>query len=231
VAIVMRAQDLTKTYGSDPGIHALDGVNLTVTEGEVVAVVGPSGSGKSTLLNLLSGLDTPSSGRVLYRSHDIARISGKERSRLRLQEMGFVFQFFNLIPNLTAFDNAILPAILNGRGAEKGAVVRELFESVGLSGKELSLPSELSGGEQQRVAIVRAMVNAPRIVFADEPTGNLDSRTGDQIFGLLLSYAHSHGQTLVYVTHDRRYAGLADRMLTILDGEMTDDKPNLPQLP
>ena len=228
---VLRAHDLTKQYGPDVSSRALHGVNLSVHGGSVVAIIGPSGSGKSTLLNLLSGLDIPSAGRVLYRGRDLAGLNPKERSRFQLNEVGFVFQFFNLIPNLTAFDNAILPAILSARRADKRTVVRDLFDEVGLGDKMSLLPSELSGGEQQRVAIIRAMVNDPGVVFADEPTGNLDSKTGDQIFGLLLDYARSKARTLVYVTHERRYADLADRVLTILDGEIVDDKPNLPKLP
>jgi len=231
VTAVLRADDLTKQYGPDVSSRALNGVKLSVQEGSVVAVIGPSGSGKSTLLNLLGGLDTPSDGRVLYRSRDIAGFSAKERSRFQLNETGFVFQFFNLIPNLTAFDNAILPAILARGRADKRAVVRGLFEEAGLADKMNLLPGQLSGGEQQRVAIIRAMVNDPAVIFADEPTGNLDSKTGDQIFGLLAFHARTKGRTLGYVTPEQRYANLADRVLRILDGEIVDDKPNLPKLP
>ena len=198
---------------------ALRGVSLTIQESEIVSITGPSGSGKSTLLNLLSGLDAPSSGRVLYQGRDINKLTAKEKSRFRLEQVGFVFQFFNLIPNLTAFDNAILPAVLNGQ-YDKTGLVDDLMEAVGLSDKKHSMPNELSGGEQQRIAIIRAMVNSPKIIFADEPTGNLDSQTGGQVIGLLMDRARLGKQTLVYVTHDAGLAGLADRRIEIMDGEI-----------
>lgn len=226
----LRCEDIEKRYGERAGATiALNGVDLSIRESEIVSIVGPSGSGKSTLLNIMSGLDVPSSGHVFYQDRDINRLAAKERSRLRLREMGFVFQFFNLIPNLTAYDNAILPAILD-RKTDKANLVDDLIEAVGLSEKKDYLPCELSGGEQQRIAIIRALVNSPKVIFADEPTGNLDSRTGRQVLDLLIDQAQGHGQTLIYVTHDTVLAGLADRCVEIKDGEILRETSNTSRL-
>ena len=216
----LQAQRVSKVYGhANCETMALRNVSLTISESEILAITGASGSGKSTLLNVLSGLDAPSLGKVLYKGADLRSLRRKDRTQLRLSEMGFVFQFFNLIPNLTAFDNAILPAILAKR-SDKVDFVDKLFKAAGLKEKKSSTPAQLSGGEQQRVAIIRAMVNKPRIIFADEPTGNLDSKTGDQIFDLLLEQVKLNKQALVYVTHNPGLTQLADRRIEMRDGEI-----------
>ncbi|MCL1790294.1 MAG: ABC transporter ATP-binding protein [Peptococcaceae bacterium] len=218
---VLRAKNLVKRYGdSKNSTTAIREMTLAILESEVVSIVGQSGSGKSTLLNLLSGIDTPTSGEVFYQGKNINEMGGKDKTFMRVNDFGFVFQFFNLIPNLSAFDNAILPAVLNGTTKEKRTYVKELFTRTGLGDKENLLPSQLSGGEQQRVAIIRALTNGPKVLFADEPTGNLDSRNGKSILDLLLSSAKDNKQTLVYVTHDAHLAALADRTIEIMDGEL-----------
>lgn len=221
--VSLKAWQVTKSYGQGPTLTvALDDVSLTIREQEVVSIVGQSGSGKSTLLHLFSGIDVPTSGRIMFAGRDINRLSEKDRSTMRLRDIGFVFQFFNLIPNLTALDNALLPAVLTKQSSKRRDFAMELLDRVGMKEKMNSLPSHLSGGEQQRVAIVRALMNNPKVLFADEPTGNLDSRTGDSIMALLLSCAKESGHTLVFATHDLRLAELADRQIRIVDGKAVD---------
>jgi putative ABC transport system ATP-binding protein len=195
-------------------LHALD---LSIRSGEFLAIVGPSGSGKSTLLGLLAGLDAPTSGHVVIDGMDITQLSEDRLARLRGEKIGFVFQFFHLVPSLTAFENILVPMELAGRrGAEARA--RELLDEVGLADRGHHYPSQLSGGEQQRVAIARALANDPPIVLADEPTGNLDSSTGRLILDLLLNVRRVRGSTLVLVTHDAGIAALADARLILRDG-------------
>jgi len=204
-------------------IRPVDTVSLTITEGEYVVVQGASGSGKSTLLQLLGALDRPSSGRLLFEGHDLAALPDRRLADLRLSAFGFVFQQFNLIPTLTAAENVecVLAAAGVGR-AERRSRVAELLEMVGLDDRAPHLPTQLSGGEQQRVAIARALANRPRVLLADEPTGNLDSSTGTTILDLLRSLWQDHGQTLVVVTHDSRVAAGAPRVLTMEDGHLAD---------
>jgi putative ABC transport system ATP-binding protein len=199
-------------------LHQLD---LSIESGRFLAVVGPSGSGKSTLLGLLAGLDAPTTGEILIDGTDITRLSEDDLARLRGEKIGFVFQFFHLVPSLTAFENILVPMEIAGR---RGAVdrARALLDEVGLADRGHHYPSQLSGGEQQRVAIARALANEPRIVLADEPTGNLDSRTGRHIMDLLLEIWRSRGSTLVLVTHDAELASLADSRLTLKDGRPVD---------
>jgi putative ABC transport system ATP-binding protein len=214
------AVDLTRRYGrGDATVHALRGVSLDVLEGELVAVMGPSGSGKSTLMHILAGLDPPTEGTVRIGGVDITGLRDSDLTKLRRQHIGFVFQFFNLLPMLTAEENISLPLSIAGRKLDRGWLA-ELVGRVGLSDRLGHRPSELSGGQQQRVAIARALVSRPTVVFADEPTGNLDSRTSGEILDLLRSSVDAYGQTTVMVTHDPAAAAIADRVLFLADGEV-----------
>lgn len=208
------------------GVRALDGVDLSVSDGEFVCIMGPSGSGKSTLMHLLGGLDRPSSGTVLVGDTDLYRLSADEAARFRRRNIGVVFQFFNLVPTLTAAENVALPLLLEGR---RFASVRDrvtpLFEQMKLSGREEHSPAELSGGEMQRVAIARALIVAPRVILADEPTGNLDSRSGTEILELLREACDQRGVTVILVTHDMRAASYADRVVILRDGRIDSDSP------
>jgi putative ABC transport system ATP-binding protein len=195
-------------------LHSLD---YTIRSGEFVAVVGPSGSGKSTLLGLLAGLDAPTTGQIVIDGVDITALSEDALARLRGEKIGFVFQFFHLVPSLTAFENVLIPMEIAGR-RDAAARARQLVEEVGLSDRAHHYPSQLSGGEQQRIAIARALANNPPIVLADEPTGNLDSTTGRHIMDLLLNVRRSRGSTLVLVTHEAELASLADTRLVLRDG-------------
>ena len=205
-------------------VVALEVAELAVAEGEFVGLVGPSGSGKSTLLHMAGGLDRPDSGRVWLDGRDVSTLSARERARLRRRYVGFVFQFFHLIPTLSVEENVSLPLVLDGRGAV-GATVREVIAAVGLTGRRDHRPSELSGGEMQRVAIARALVNRPRLILADEPTGNLDSSTGEEILDVLSDRVASSGCALVMVTHNPDAAGRADRVLTLKDGRLEGQRP------
>jgi putative ABC transport system ATP-binding protein len=212
------ARDLTRRYGEGAtAVDALRGVSLDVRAGQLVAVMGPSGSGKSTLMHLLAGLDRPTSGSVTIAGAEITALDDAHLTRLRRQHIGFVFQFFNLLPMLTAEENVLLPLTIAGRRTDR-AWVDELLERTGIIERRSHRPSELSGGQQQRVAIARALVTKPTIVFADEPTGNLDSKTGGEVLELLRSSADDYGQTIVMVTHEGRAASIADRILFLADG-------------
>jgi putative ABC transport system ATP-binding protein len=224
--------DLKKVYGEgEHAVRALDGVTLRFPGGEFAAIMGPSGSGKSTLLHVLGALDRPTSGRVVVGGTDLAGLSDRKLTLLRRERMGFVFQFFNLIPTLSAEENVLLPALISGeRAAKYAGRVDELLELVGLQHRRDHRPDELSGGEQQRVAIARALVRGPDIVLADEPTGNLDSRTGDGILALLRESAARYGQTIVMVTHDARAASNADRAVFLADGRVVaEDREPSPE--
>ena len=212
------ARDLTRRYGEGAtAVDALRGVSLDVARGQLVAVMGPSGSGKSTLMHSLAGLDKPTSGTVTIAGTEITGLDDGAMTRLRREHIGFVFQFFNLLPMLTAEENVLLPLTIAGEKPDR-AWLDELLAKTGLAGRRSHRPSELSGGEQQRVAISRALVTRPTIMFADEPTGNLDSRTGGEILNLLRDSAADYGQTIVMVTHEARAASIADRILFIADG-------------
>jgi putative ABC transport system ATP-binding protein len=217
------AREVTKEYMSgEQKLAVLRDVSFTIPQGAFVAIVGPSGSGKTTLLGLLAGLDTPTRGRVVLDDADLGTLNENERARLRGEKVGFVFQTFQLIPTLTALENVQVPLELRGTaGAAERA--RELIERVGLRDRGHHFPAQLSGGEQQRVAIARAFANAPRILFADEPTGNLDNATGQRIFELLNSLNADGGSTIVLVTHDSSLASRASRIIRLLDGEVVED--------
>ena len=218
----IEVRGLRKTYGR---VDALRGVDLDVEPGEFVAVMGPSGCGKSTLLHLLGGLDRPTAGEVRLGGRRIDGLSESARAVLRRQEVGFVFQAYNLVPNLCVADNVDLPGLLTKRSRRAVARRRdELLEALGLVDRASALPGELSGGEQQRVGIARALVNAPPVLLADEPTGNLDSRSGGEVVELLRS-VHGKGQTIVLVTHDHVVASAADRVVAMRDGRIVDEAP------
>jgi putative ABC transport system ATP-binding protein len=215
---VVAAHDLTRRYGEgETAVDALRGVSIDVRAGELVAVMGPSGSGKSTLMHILAGLDKPTSGTVEIAGTEITDLSDAMLTRLRREHIGFVFQFFNLLPMLTAEENVTLPLSIAGEKPDS-AWLDELLERTGIAKRRSHRPSELSGGEQQRVAISRALVTKPTILFADEPTGNLDSKTGGEILELIRSSVDAYGQTIVMVTHETRAAVIADRILFIADG-------------
>jgi putative ABC transport system ATP-binding protein len=220
---VVSASRLTRRYGDgDTAVDALRGVSLDIGRGQLTAVMGPSGSGKSTLMHILAGLDRPTSGSVHIDGTDIARLGDNALTKLRRRHIGFVFQFFNLLPMLTAEENIALPLSLAGRKPEDGWL-DEVIEAVGLGERRRHRPSELSGGQQQRVAVARAMVSRPTVVFADEPTGNLDSKTSEEILELLRNSVDRYGQTTVMVTHEPRTATIADRILFLADGRIAKE--------
>jgi putative ABC transport system ATP-binding protein len=221
---LLEARDLERAFGSGAtAVQALRGVDLTVAEGEMVAIMGPSGSGKSTLLHILGALDRPDAGSVSIDGRRYDDLSDRELTRLRGDVFGFVFQFFNLLPTLSAAENVLLPALVNGeRPARYATRVDSLLGRVGLGGRAAHLPTELSGGEQQRVAIARALLRHPRLVLADEPTGNLDSKAGHTVMRLLRAVV-DEGQTVVMVTHDPGAAALADRVVFLRDGEIAGE--------
>ena len=215
---VVRAHDLARRYGDGAtSVDALRGVSLEVQSGELVAVMGPSGSGKSTLMHALAGLDKPTSGTVEIAGTEITSLSDAKLTRIRREHIGFVFQFFNLLPMLTAEENVVLPLSIAGEKPDR-AWLDELLEKTGLAARRSHRPAELSGGEQQRVAISRALITRPTILFADEPTGNLDSKTGGEILTLIRDSVDAYGQTTVMVTHEPRAAAIADRILFLADG-------------
>src|SRR3954462_6970837 len=218
------AKGLTKEYRSgDHALAVLKDVSFEIPQGALVSIVGPSGSGKTTLLGLLAGLDTPSRGQVLYDTVDITTLDEDARAQLRGERVGFIFQSFQLIPTLTALENVQVPLELRGE-SNAGARARQLLERVGLGDRLAHFPTQLSGGEQQRVAIARAFVNAPRILFADEPTGNLDSETGARIVQLIEELNKSSGSTVVIVTHDPSLAARTDRIIRLSDGRVVEDR-------
>jgi putative ABC transport system ATP-binding protein len=221
----IQIEKLTKTYGSGATtVTALDHVNLTIREGEFVAIMGPSGCGKSTLLHLLGGLDKPSEGHVLIGGHNLTDLNDDKLTELRRRKIGFVFQFFNLIPVLNATENAALPVTLDGlKPAEAKQKAVEWLTKFGLSDRLLNRPDQLSGGQQQRVAIARALVADPDLILADEPTGNLDTRSSDEIAGLLRDVSKKYNRTVVMVTHDPRIAAYADRIIFLKDGKVVDE--------
>jgi putative ABC transport system ATP-binding protein len=215
---VLSARDLTRRYGEgETAVDALRGISLDVPKGQLTAVMGPSGSGKSTLMHILAGLDKPTSGEVDIAGTRVSKLNDSELTKLRRKHIGFIFQFFNLLPMLTAEENVVLPLSLAGEKPDK-AWVNELLEKIGLADRRKHRPAELSGGQQQRVAIGRALVSRPSIVFADEPTGNLDSKTSGEILDLLNESVHDLSQTIVMVTHDARAAAIAERILFLADG-------------
>jgi putative ABC transport system ATP-binding protein len=222
---VVVATDLSRRYGEgEAAVDALQGVSLAVQSGELVAVMGPSGSGKSTLMHLLAALDKPTGGTVAIAGQDVGSLSDRDVTLLRRRHIGFVFQFFNLLPMLDAEENVKLPLSIAGEKPDP-EFFEDLLERVGLADRRTHRPAELSGGQQQRVAIARALVSKPTVVFADEPTGNLDSHTGGEILELLRASAKELDQTMVMVTHDAHAAEIADRLLFLADGRIVEELP------
>ncbi len=226
---VIKTENLTKIYKlGDTIVEAVKGVSLSIHEGEFVAVMGPSGSGKSTLMHLLGCLDMATSGKYFLEGNDISKLNDNELAEIRNKKIGFVFQDFNLLPHLNVWDNVMIPLLYNSKNSikEKEDKVKELLEITGLSKRKTHLPAQLSGGERQRVAIVRALVNDPLIIFADEPTGNLDSKTGLEIMNLLKRLNEQRNVTEIIVTHDPNVASFTKRKITIKDGLIESDRLN-----
>lgn len=221
---VLKTEALKKYYGKDPNtVKALDGVDLEIQEGEFVAVVGTSGSGKSTLLHMLGGLDTPTGGKVIVSGRDISGMTDEQLTIFRRRNVGFVFQNYNLVPILNVYENIVLPIELDGNTVDEG-FVGNIIETLGLSEKKNNLPNNLSGGQQQRVAIARALATKPSILLADEPTGNLDSKTSQDVLGILKMTSTKFHQTMVMITHNEQIAQLADRVIRIEDGRIVAAK-------
>jgi len=220
IVTILQAIDLKKIYGSGENtVHALDGVSLTVEKGEFVAVVGTSGSGKSTLLHMLGGLDRPTGGKVFVDGKDIFSLKEEALTIFRRRKIGFVFQSYNLVPVLNAYENIVLPIELDGENINRD-FIRQIVQTLGLEGRLDALPNQLSGGQQQRVAIARALSSAPAIILADEPTGNLDSRTSQDVLSLLKVSSRKFSQTIVMITHNEEIAQMADRIIRIEDGRI-----------
>ena len=218
----IQVKNISKIYGEkESQVAALRHASMTIAEGDFISIMGPSGSGKSTLLHIVSGLDKPSSGHVLYGDTDIHNGSDKKLSAFRRRKIGFVFQQFNLLPVLTARENIIMPLLLDKRQADE-AYLQELSELLGIKNRLSHLPHELSGGQKQRVAIARALISGPDIIFADEPTGNLDSKSGGEVMEMLCSIREKMNKALVVITHDPRIAKMANRRFTIIDGELSE---------
>ena len=218
----IEANELSKIYGEgESRVTALDRASFQIMPGDFISITGPSGSGKSTLLHLLSGLDQPTSGRLTYDGQDIYSLSDRERSALRRRSIGFVFQQFHLLPVLTARENILMPLLLDKKQPDE-AYLEQLTQLLGIGSRLTHLPHELSGGQQQRVAIARALIAQPDVIFADEPTGNLDSRSGGEVMEMLRAVHEKMGKTLVIITHDNRMAQMADRRFSIVDGILTE---------
>lgn len=218
----IQVNNISKIYGAgESKVTALKAASMAIFEGDFISIMGPSGSGKSTLLHIISGLDNPTSGTVLYDTIDIHNGSDKMLSAFRRQKIGFIFQQFNLLPVLTARENIIMPLLLDKKKPDEN-YLQELSSLLGLKNRLTHLPNELSGGQQQRVAIARALIAKPDIIFADEPTGNLDSKSGGEVMSMLCSIREKMNKTLVVITHDSRIAEMADRRFTIIDGELSE---------
>ena len=221
---ILQANDLIKIYGSgETSVHALDGVNFSVEKGKFVAIVGTSGSGKSTLLHMLGGLDRPTSGSVIVDGKDIFSLVDEALTIFRRRKIGFVFQNYNLVPVLNVYENIVLPIQLDGKQVDN-AYIDSIIETLGLESKLQNLPNNLSGGQQQRVAIARALASKPAIILADEPTGNLDAKTSQDVLGLLKVSSQKYTQTIVMITHNEEIAQLADRIIRIEDGKIVEHK-------
>ena len=223
---ILRVENLCKTYGKGKNeVKALDNVSFSVKKGEFIAIIGPSGSGKSTLLHILGGVDKPTSGKVFMNDHDVYVQNDEQLAIFRRRQVGLIYQFYNLIPVLNVVENMTLPLKLDGQKVNEERV-NELLELLGLAERRKHLPSQLSGGQQQRVSIGRALINAPALVLADEPTGNLDSKSSQEIIGLLKHSNKKYGQTLIVITHDENIALQADRIIRIEDGQIVSDERN-----
>ena len=220
--MIIEGKDLSKYYGSGENkVVALNKANLEIASSDFISIMGPSGSGKSTLLHIISGLDTPSSGTVTFDGKNIYQTDDKELSAFRRRRIGFIFQQFNLLPVLTAKENMIMPLLLDKRQPDE-SYLKQITEFLGISNRLSHLPSELSGGQQQRVAIARALIAKPDVIFADEPTGNLDSKSGNEVMETLKNIRKEFGKALVIITHDDRIARMAERRLTIVDGALSE---------
>ena len=220
--MIIEGKDLSKYYGSGENkVVALSKANLEIAASDFISIMGPSGSGKSTLLHIISGLDTPTSGTVTFDGKDIYKTNDQELSAFRRRRIGFIFQQFNLLPVLTAKENIIMPLLLDKRQPDE-SYLKQITELLGISNRLSHLPSELSGGQQQRVAIARALIAKPDVIFADEPTGNLDSKSGNEVMEMLKNIWRKFGKALVIITHDSRIAQMADRQFTIVDGVLSE---------
>lgn len=221
---ILQTKDLTKYYGEEPlVVKALDGITLQIEQGSFTAIVGTSGSGKSTLLHMLGGLDTPTGGSVVVDGQSLGKMSRSELTIFRRRKIGFIFQNYNLIPNLTIYDNIVLPVELDGRSVDR-QYLDKIVSVLGLEGKLERKPNKLSGGQQQRAAIARALITKPALILADEPTGNLDSRTSQEVVGLLQATGSKFHQTIVMITHNDEIAQIADRTIRIEDGRITEGR-------
>ena len=220
---ILKVENLTKTYGSGENlVHAVDDVSFSVEKGEFVAIVGASGSGKSTLLHLIGGVDRPTSGKIFVYGNDISRMNDDKLAVFRRRQVGIVYQFYNLIPILTVEENITLPCDLDGRGVDRERL-EMILDSFGLRARRKHLPNQLSGGQQQRTSIARALINNPSLVLADEPTGNLDSKSSEEVMSMLKMCNQSYGQTVIMITHNLDIAKQADRIITISDGKIVEE--------
>jgi len=220
---ILKVENLTKTYGSGENlVHAVDDVSFSVEKGEFVAIVGASGSGKSTLLHLIGGVDRPTSGKIFVDGNDISKMNDDKLAVFRRRQVGIVYQFYNLIPILTVEENITLPCDLDGRGVDRERL-EMILDSFGLRARRKHLPNQLSGGQQQRTSIARALINNPSLVLADEPTGNLDSKTSEEVMSMLKMCNQSYGQTVIMITHNLDIAKQADRIITISDGKIVEE--------
>lgn len=220
---ILKVENLTKTYGSGENlVHAVDDVSFSVEKGEFVAIVGASGSGKSTLLHLIGGVDRPTSGKIFVDGNDISKMNDDKLAVFRRSQVGIVYQFYNLIPILTVEENITLPCDLDGRGVDRERL-EMILDSFGLRARRKHLPNQLSGGQQQRTSIARALINNPSLVLADEPTGNLDSKSSEEVMSMLKMCNQSYGQTVIMITHNLDIAKQADRIITISDGKIVEE--------
>lgn len=220
---ILKVENLTKTYGSGENlVHAVDDVSFSVEKGEFVAIVGASGSGKSTLLHLIGGVDRPTSGKIFVDGNDISKMNDDKLAVFRRRQVGIVYQFYNLIPILTVEENITLPCDLDGRGVDRERL-EMILDSFGLRARRKHLPNQLSGGQQQRTSIARALINNPSLVLADEPTGNLDSKSSEEVMSMLKMCNQSYGQTVIMITHNLDVAKQADRIITISDGKIVEE--------
>lgn len=220
---ILKVENLTKTYGSGENlVHAVDDVSFSVEKGEFVAIVGASGSGKSTLLHLIGGVDRPTSGKIFVDGNDISKMNDDKLAVFRRRQVGIVYQFYNLIPILTVEENITLPCDLDGRGVDRERL-EMILDSFGLRARRKHLPNQLSGGQQQRTSIARALINNPSLVLADEPTGNLDSKSSEEVMSMLKMCNQSYGQTVIMITHNLNIAKQADRIITISDGKIVEE--------
>ena len=220
---ILKVENLTKTYGSGENlVHAVDDVSFSVEKGEFVAIVGASGSGKSTLLHLIGGVDRPTSGKIFVDGNDISKMNADKLAGFRRRQVGIVYQFYNPIPILTVEENITLPCDLDGRGVDRERL-EMILDSFGLRARRKHLPNQLSGGQQQRTSIARALINNPSLVLADEPTGNLDSKSSDEVMSMLKMCNQSYGQTVIMITHNLDIAKQADRIITISDGKIVEE--------